>query len=180
MARIAPVPWDELSADARARIESGMASGMYSTPVPVQIMAHSPNALRSMDESYKAFFGRSAIGQRIQELVRIRSAQLGTCEPCSISRKDDSLCDADLTGLASPDAGSFSERERLAIRFVDLLALDHHAIDSAFIAELAEVFTAEEIVELGWFAGQAIGTHRFMHALDILGTDAPVVGGART
>ena len=180
MARIAPVPWDELTDEARERIESGMASGMYSTPVPVQIIAHSPNALRGMDESYKAFFGRSVIGQRIQELVRIRSAQLGTCEPCSISRKDESLSDADLSGLGDPDAGSYDERERLALRFVDLLAVDHHAIDSTFIAERAKVFSAEEIIELGWFSGQAIGTHRFMHALDILGTDAPVVGGART
>jgi len=85
MARVAPVPWDDLSDDARARIDGGLASGMYSTPLPVQIVAHSPSALRSMDESYKAFFGRSAIGQRLQELVRLRSAQLGACEPCSLS-----------------------------------------------------------------------------------------------
>jgi len=149
---------------------------MYSTPVPVQIIAHSPNALRSMDESYKAFFGRSAIGQRLQELVRLRSAQLGACEPCSLSRKDDSVTDADVACLIDPQLGTYTERERLAIRFVDLLATDHHAVDRAFIGELATVFTTEEIVELGWFAGQAIGTHRFMHALDVLGEEAPVVG----
>ena len=85
MARVAPIPWEHLGDEARTRIEAGHASGMYSTPVPVQIIAHSPNALRSMDESYKAFFGRSAIGQRLQELVRIRSAQLGDCRPCSMS-----------------------------------------------------------------------------------------------
>jgi alkylhydroperoxidase family enzyme len=61
---------------------------------------------------------------------------------------------------------------------VDLLTTDHHAVDAAFIGELAAVFTTEEIVELGWFAGQAIGTHRFMHALDVLGDEAPVIGVA--
>jgi len=176
MARIAPIPWDELTDEARGRIEEGLASGMYSTPLPVQIVAHSPNALRSMDESYKAFFGRSAIGQRLQELVRIRSAQLGSCEPCSLSRKDDSVSEDDVAALGEAAAGSQTAAERLAIRFVDLLATDHHAVDADFIRELATVFTTEEIVELGWFIGQAIGTHRFMHALDIFGEDAPIIG----
>jgi alkylhydroperoxidase family enzyme len=176
MARVAPVPWEDLSEEARTRIEAGLASGMYSTPVPVQIIAHSPNALRSMDESYKALFGRSAIGQRLQELVRLRSAQLGSCEPCSLSRKDDSVSEEDVACLMEPQSGNYTDRERLAIRFVDLLATDHYAVDAAFVGELGEVFTTEEIVELGWFAGQAIGTHRFMHALDVLGDEAPVIG----
>jgi alkylhydroperoxidase family enzyme len=178
MARVAPVPWEELTEEARTRIEAGLASGMYSTPVPVQIIAHSPNALRSMDESYKAFFGRSAIGQRLQELVRLRSAQLGSCGPCSLSRKDDSVSEEDVACLTDPQSGTYTDRERLAIRFVDLLATDHHAVDAVFIGELGTVFTTEEIVELGWFAGQAIGTHRFMHALDVLGDEAPVIGVA--
>ena len=176
MARIAPIPWDELTDEARERIEEGLASGMYSTPVPVQIMAHSPNALRSMDDSYKALFGRSAIGQRMQELVRIRSAQLGSCEPCSLSRKDDSVSEDDVAALSDADAGTHTAAERLAIRFVDLLATDHHAVDAEFIGELATVFTTEQIIELGWFIGQAIGTHRFMHALDVFGEDAPIIG----
>jgi alkylhydroperoxidase family enzyme len=174
MPRIAPVAWENLADDARARIEAGLATGMYSTPVPLQICAHSPNALRGLDEGYKAVFGRSAMGQRLQELVRLRSAQLGSCEPCSLSRKDESMTDFDTACLVDPPPGMYTERERLALRFVDLMAVDHHAIDTAFFRELAREFTAEEVVELGWYIGQAIGTHRFMHALDILGTEPPV------
>ena len=178
MPRIEPIPWDELDEEARARIEAGMDSGMYSTPLPLQIIAHSPNALRGMDEGYKAVFGRSAIGSRLQELIRLRSAQLGSCEPCSASRKDDSLTEADVSCLADSSGGAFSERERLALRTVDLLASDPRRLDAAFYREMAACFTVEEIVELGWYAGQAIGTHRFMHSLDILGHDEPILGRA--
>ena len=59
MARIAPIPWDELTDEARERIEEGLASGMYSTACPVD-MAHSPNALRAIDDSYR----RSSAGRR--------------------------------------------------------------------------------------------------------------------
>lgn len=175
MPRIEPIPWNELNEDARSRIEEGIATGMYSTPLPLQIIAHSPNALRGMDEGYRAVFGRSAIGGRLQELVRLRSAQLGSCEPCSASRKDESLSESDVACLADPATGAYTDRERLAIQFVDLLADEPHALDAAFYTRLADHFSVEEIVELGWYAGQAIGTHRFMHSLDILGDSEPVI-----
>jgi alkylhydroperoxidase family enzyme len=153
-----------------------MATGMYSTPLPLQVIAHSPNALQGMDEGYKAVFGHSAIGGRLQELVRLRSAQLGACGPCSASRKDPSLTEEDVACLVEPSSGVFTDRERLALRFVDLLAAEPELIDRDFYREMSACFSTEEIVELGWYAGQAIGTHRFMHSLDVLGPDAPVIG----
>lgn len=176
MPRIAPIAWKDLDEEARRRIEEGTASGMYRMTLPLQIVAHSPNALRGMDEGYKAVFGCSAIGSRLQELMRLRSAQLGSCAPCSISRKDDSLTEADVACLSDPSSGSYTERERLAIWAVDLMANDHHAMDDDFIREMAKVFTVEEIVEIGWYAGQVVGGHRFMHMLDALGEAAPVIG----
>jgi hypothetical protein len=37
------------------------------------------------------------------------------------------------------------------------------------------VFTAAQIVELGFTCAQTMGLHRFLHTLDIYGTDAPVI-----
>jgi len=176
MPRIAPITWEDLTDDARERIEAGQATGMYSMTIPLQIVAHSPNALRGMDESYKAIFGRSAIGQRTQELMRLRSAQLGQCEPCSMSRKDDSISEEDVACLTDPNSAAYTPEERLAIRTVDLMATDPHGLNDDFIRELAEVFTVEQIVELGWYAGQVVGGHRFMHMLDALGDSEPIVG----
>lgn len=175
MPRIEPIPFEELPDDARRRIEAGMASGMYSIAEPLQIVAHSPVALQGMDDSYTACFGRSALGQRLQELLRLRSAQLNTCEPCSMSRKDDSLTEDDVACLVEPDETRYTRREVLALRFIDRFALDHHSIDDDTFRELGEEFSTEEIVELGWMCGQFIGGHRFMHLLDIFGDGAPVI-----
>jgi alkylhydroperoxidase family enzyme len=175
MARIEPIPYDELSDEARSRIDAGTETGMYTTPVPLQIVAHSPTALRGMDESYKAHFGRCALGPRIEELLRLRSAQINACMPCSASRKDESITEDDVACLVDVDEGRYDRREALALRFLDLFATDHHAIDDDTFRELATVFSVEEIVELGWLCGQFVGGHRFMHILDVLGEGEPVL-----
>lgn len=181
MPRIAPVEWDQLDPEARQMIEEGLATGMYTMATPLQIVAHSPNALAGMHASYRAIFGRSSVGSRICELMRLRSAQLAACEPCSLSRKDPSVREDDVACLAEPERLSGDRREILALRLVDLMATDHHAIDDDFVRELASVFSAEEIVEMGWYAGTLVGGHRFMHMLDALGEGRPVVGaGAGT
>lgn len=51
------------------------------------------------------------------ELLRIRSAQLGECEPCSQSRKHDSITDEDVTCLLNPAQGKLAPQEQLAIEF---------------------------------------------------------------
>jgi alkylhydroperoxidase family enzyme len=176
MPRIAPIAWEDLSDEARELMEEGTASGMYRMNIPLQIVAHSPNALRGMHEGYKAVYGKSALGSRIQELMRLRSAQLGSCAPCSLSRKDDTITEEDVACLTDPDSAAYTPEERLAIKTVDLMANDHHALDDDFVRQLAEVFNVEQIVELGWYAGQVVGGHRFMHMLDALGDAEPVVG----
>ena len=40
---------------------------------------------------------------------------------------------------------------------------------------LAEHFTAAEIVELGMTSGHMIGSHRFLHTLDVFGESDPVI-----
>ena len=43
----------------------------------------------------------------------------------------------------------FTPRERAALRFAELLALDHHKIDDGLFDELRRHFTDAQIVELG-------------------------------
>ena len=47
---------------------------------------------------------QSLFGGRILELIRIRSAQLGECQPCMQSRKHDSITDEDVACLVVPVA----------------------------------------------------------------------------
>jgi alkylhydroperoxidase family enzyme len=168
MARIDPIPYDELSDDARRRMSEGTATGMYTTIAPLQVVARSAIALEAMDDAYRAIFKRGVLGQRLQELLRIRSAQLNMCAPCGESRKDESLTDDDIACLVDPSRGGADPRESLALSFLELFATDHHSIGDEMFRELKQHFTDEEIVELGYLCSQFVGGHRFMHILDVM------------
>lgn len=166
---IAPLPLEEIDPEIRARMDAGVETGMYTTTIPLQIMARAPAAMRSMDEGYRAMFRCSLLDDRLRELLRVRSAQINGCGPCSASRKEDTVSEEDVLCLADPEAANYTRRERLALKFLTMMSNDHHAITPAVYAELAEEFTTAEIVELGWTCGQAIGGHRFIHTLDVMG-----------
>ncbi len=174
MPRIEPIPVDELSPESREIIEGGTEAGLYSTPLPLQVFAYQTTRLQRVHEA-RTSQTPSLLGGRIRELIRIRSAQLGECQPCMQSRKHDSITDDDVACLLAPMHGDLNDQERMAIEFLDLLSADHHAIDDEFYARLHEVFTTAQIVELGFTCAETMGVHRFLHTLDIFGTAEPVI-----
>ncbi len=152
-----------------------MADGTYATPVPLQIFAYRTAQILQTSMARSAWGKQSLLGGRILELIRIRSAQLGECQPCMQSRKHDSITDEDVACLIAPGHSDLTEQERLAVEFLDLLSADHHAIDDEIYRRLGKVFTAAQIVELGFTCANAMGTHRFIHTLDVFGTSPPVI-----
>ena len=175
MPTIEPVPIDELSAESRAIIEGGVEEGLYATPVPLQVFAYSSDRLRRVHQARVERGAGGLLDARILELIRIRSAQLGECQPCMQSRKHDSITEHDVACLLAPGRDDLTERERLAVEFLDLLSADHHALDGEFYRRLGRVFTAAQIVELGFSCAETMGVHRFLHTLDLLGTAEPVI-----
>lgn len=175
MPRIEPIPFEELAPEVRRRIEEGMAAGRYSISLPLQIFAYSTDAFVAMDEDYRRRFRKGLLEPRLVELIRIRSAQVGSCAPCSLSRKDASITEDDVACLAGAGEAEQTPRERAAIRFFDLFATDHYAIGDDTYRELAEHFTTGEIVELGLHCAGALGMHRFVHTLDVFGGSEPAL-----
>ena len=175
MPRIEPIPLDELGDEPRRIIEEGVADGTYATPIPLQIFAYRTMQLQMTSAARGVMGKHSLLGARIVELIRIRSAQLGECQPCMQSRKHDSITDEDVACLVSPGGSQLTEQERLAVKFLDLLSADHHAIDDEVYRELGTVFTAAQIVELGFTCANTMGVHRFIHTLDVFGTSPPVI-----
>ena len=173
--RIEPIPLEELAPEPRRIIEDGVADGTYATPIPLQIFAYKTSQLLMTNAARGAWGQQSLLGGRILELLRIRSAQLGECQPCMQSRKHDSITDEDVACLISPGGSELTEQERLAVEFLDLLSADHHAIDDEFYRRLGQVFTAAQIVELGFACANSMGLHRFIHTLDVSGKGAPVI-----
>ena len=175
MPRIEPIPLDELAEEPRRIIEDGVANGTYATPIPLQIFAYRTQQILMTNAARGAWGQQSLLGGRILELIRIRSAQLGECQPCMQSRKHDSITDEDVACLIAPGSSQLTEQERLAVEFLDLLSADHHAIDDEVYRELGRVFTAAQIIELGFTCANAMGLHRFIHTLDVFGDSPPVI-----
>lgn len=175
MPRIAPVPMDRLSTASRRIVEAGVADGRYATPVPLQIFAYRSAQLAQVDTARTHLGADTLLGGRILELLRIRSAQLGECEPCSQSRKHESITEDDVACLLAPQHDSLTPQERLAVEFLDRLSGDHHSIDDEFYRRLGEHFTAAQIVELGFTCASTMGLHRFLHTLDVYGESIPVI-----
>ena len=175
MPRIEPIPLAELAEEPRRIIEDGVANGTYATAVPLQIFAYRTAQILMTDAARSAWGQETLLGGRILELIRIRSAQLGECQPCMQSRKHDSITDEDVACLVAPHHSELTEQERLAVEFLDLLSADHHAIDDEVYRNLSRVFTAAQIVELGFTCASAMGLHRFIHTLDVFGSDPPVI-----
>jgi alkylhydroperoxidase family enzyme len=175
MPRIEPIPMDELSSQSRTIVEAGVAAGLYATPVPLQIFAYRSAQLAQVDMARTHMGAGTLLGGRILELLRIRSAQLGECEPCSQSRKHESITDRDVACLLAPGHGTLTPQEQMAVEFIDLLSADHHAMDDAFYRRLGAQFTAAQIIELGFTCASSMGLHRFLHTLDIYGDSPPVI-----
>lgn len=172
---IEPIPLEALPPTSRAIIEEGMAQGLYATPLPLQVFAYRSALLESMHAKRIARAEPSLLGGRVHELLRIRSAQLGECQPCMQSRKHASITDEDVACLIGEDRGELDPQERMALRFIDLLSADHHAMDADFYRALGEVFTISQIVELGTACAEMMGLHRFLHTLDIFSSDPPAL-----
>jgi alkylhydroperoxidase family enzyme len=178
MPRIQPIPMEDLAEEPRRIIEEGVANGTYATPIPLQIFAYKTSQILMTNAARGAWGQQSLLGGRILELIRIRSAQLGECQPCMQSRKHDSITDEDVACLIAPGNSDLTEQERLAVQFLDLLSADHHAIDDEVYRELGQVFTAAQIIELGFTCANSMGLHRFIHTLDVFGNSEPVISYA--
>jgi alkylhydroperoxidase family enzyme len=175
MPRLEPIPMEKLTAGSRRIIEEGVAQGLYATPVPLQIFAYRTAQLEDVHRARTERGVSTLLGGRILELIRIRSAQLGECQPCMQSRKHESITDEDVACLLLPGRADLSPQERMAVEFIDLLSADHHAMDEAFYRRLGAVFTAAQIIELGFTCAAAMGLHRFIHTLDVFGASTPVI-----
>ena len=62
---------------------------------------------------------------------------------------------------------AFTDREKLAAAFAEQFAIDHTAIDDKMWAQLKDLFTEVEILELTVTVGFCVGLGRAYQVLDI-------------
>jgi alkylhydroperoxidase family enzyme len=177
MAAIEPVPWDGLTPDLRVLIREARESRALSSDLPVRIWAHRPRLAEAQLRLHAEIHEGRLLDGRLMELVRLRIADLNDCRACQVARKSDDVSDQDVACLSADDP-RFTPREAAALRFAELFATDHRAIDDQVLAGLGRHFSAAEIVELGMFTALMLGAGRLAGVLRAYEDDdqAPVLG----
>ncbi len=77
------------------------------------------------------------------------------------------LTEEKITALDSMRPDAFTPRERAAIRFAELMAVDHRNVDDAVFEELRRHFTDAEVVELGVSIALNLGLGRLNAMLGV-------------
>lgn len=177
MPRIEPIPFEQLSENSRRTYEAGAAAGAFTDVVPYRILAYATHDAAPDDGDRHPNYPHHLLPGKLLELIRVRSAQLGGCEPCMAAWKVDSGDQAESVAcLINPALrGDLNERERLALEFLERLSADHHGIDDDFYRRLGENFTTAEIIELGQTCGTTMGMHRFLHTLRFYENEPPII-----
>ncbi len=160
IAKLAPEQWDErlvsaIQPDNLTDLEQGLT----------RYFAHCPEqALGLMGFGGALKRGRT-LPDRLVELVRLRVAFFNQCRSCMAIRYSDAVADGVTEGLVCSlerpqEAENLSAAEKVAIRYGELMATDHLAIDDAMYADLREHFSEAQIVELGMTVAFFVGFGR--------------------
>jgi alkylhydroperoxidase family enzyme len=144
-----------VGADDRTPLELGL----------LRVHAHRPSHAKAIVALHAALWTDRLLPDRLLELVRLRIAFFNQCRTCMAIRYPGAIADGmteDLVcSLEKPhEAPDLTEAERAAIRYGELLATDHLAIDDAVYADLRQHFTEEQIVELGSYCAFCVGFGR--------------------
>jgi alkylhydroperoxidase family enzyme len=143
-------------------------------PEPIHLRALSlrPEFRQPWIDLYQAVVNRSILPWRISEATRYRIAQINGCIICQAHRAPGGE-GQEFTEQAYAEVASFatselfSEREKLAIEFSELFALDHHKIDAEFFDRLHANFTDEEILDLTFCTARYMAFGRLTHVLGL-------------
>jgi AhpD family alkylhydroperoxidase len=169
--QIDPSDWDQRLVDAikpeeRTPLENGL----------MRYFAHRPELATGLMAFTGSLKRHRRLDSRLVELVRLRVAFHNQCRSCMAIRYTDAV-DAGLTedlvcSLERPyDAPDLTPAERAAIRFGELFATNHLAIDDDLFAELHEHFDDGEIMELALDVALFVGVGRLgaiLHMVDEL------------
>jgi len=136
------------------------------------ILEHCPEMHDGLSTFSRSLRVNRTLPARLLELVRLRIAFHNQCRSCMAIRYqdalDDGLDEALVCSLEKPyEAEDITDAERAALRYADLFANNHLAIDEAVYADLRSWFSESEIVELGLNCALCVGIGRLAATWDV-------------
>src|SRR3954454_11511823 len=157
-----PTGEDFAALDQSTRVQLGVGG----------IMAHRPAIAQRLGELTEAINHSGTLPRRLIELIRLRIAFHNQCRSCMAIRYADAVRDGvseDLVcSLEQPEeADDLTRAERAALRYADLFATNHLAIDDAVYDDLRQYFTEGELVEIGLNCALDLGVGRLTATWDV-------------
>lgn len=158
--KLPPKKWDpRIVAAVKPEEATDLEQGL------TRYFAHCPEQALGLMGFGGALKMNRSLPDRLVELVRLRVAFFNQCRSCMAIRYSDALADGlneDLVcSLEKPaEAENLTDAEKTAIRYGELFATDHLAIDDAIHDELRKHFSEAQIVELGMTVAFFVGFGR--------------------
>ena len=170
MSRLRSLPLEEFDPELRAMLNADQKSERELRPTSVR--ANHPELAKAYVRYTAAIKQHTVIPTRLRELVRLRIAFHNQCRSCMAMRYADAV-DAGVTedlvcSLEKPhEAPDLTAAERVALRYADLMATNHLAINDALYAKLKEYFSDKELVDLGSWCALCVGFGRLSATWDM-------------
>lgn len=163
MSRITKLPPDQWDARLIAAIQPDSLTDLEQGLS--RYFAHCPEQALGLMGFGGALKRSRSLPERLVELVRLRVAFFNQCRSCMAIRYSDAVADGVTEGLVCSlerpqEAENLSAAEKAAIRYGEMMATDHLAIDDAIYADLRQHFTEAQIVELGMTVAFFVGFGR--------------------
>ena len=172
MSHIAPLPREAITdPELRALMAEGEALGVPDDLFP-RIVARAPEQAVPLMRALLMSHAQGAVDHKLKEIMRILLARFAN-DKYFASLRSSKAHALGLTGtriddgcLAYEDATKgFSEAEKCALRYADLMFLDASQIDKTFYDEMKKHWSEAQIMELGAFIAFHYGMQMFMRSL---------------
>jgi AhpD family alkylhydroperoxidase len=173
MARVSPpASWGN-SPESTPTLAPGVGTISPSVAAVPAVLSHRPEFARAIDKAFEAIFVHPTLPPRLIELIRLRIAFHNQCRTCMAMRhqaaRDDGVTEGLVCSLEKPEeASDLTAGERAALRYADLFATDHLAIDDAVYDDLRRYFDEGEIVEIGINCAMHVGMGRLVATWNLI------------
>ncbi|MCB2080851.1 MAG: carboxymuconolactone decarboxylase family protein [Novosphingobium sp.] len=176
MTRFVSLPVEEWDPDLRAQLQVDTA------PIPdvsrriLGVYANAPELAKPFFEFEHKFWQGFTLRPRLREMLRLRIAFHNQCRSCMAMRfepaLEDGLTEDTVCSLEKPvEAPDLTDAERAALKYADLAATNHLAIDDELIDNLRQYYSEQEIIEICMLCAYCTGFGRFAavyHAVEDL------------
>lgn len=178
MTYVAPLPREAITdPEMRELMAQGEALGVPDD-LFARIVARAPEQAKPLMRALLMSHAQGNVDHKLKEIMRILLARFANDKYFASLRSRNALA-AGLTEQRIDEgcfeyedaAKGFSEAEKCALRYADLMFLDANQVDKAFYDAMKQHWTEAQIMELGAFIAFHYGMQMFMRSL---GAKAPV------